>query len=46
MSFWIFGKKQRGRRNLYSVNLPFVAIFSLFLFLILACLSVIRGCAF
>ena len=46
MSFWFFGKSKAGRRNLYSVNLPFVAIFSLFLFLVLVCLSVIRGCAF
>ncbi len=44
MSLWLFGKKKERRRNLYLVNLPLVAIFSLFLFLLLACLSAIRGC--
>lgn len=44
MSFWLFGNKKDGRRSLYSASFSFTAILWLVLFLVLACLPVIRGC--
>lgn len=43
MSFWLFGNKKNGRRNLYSVSVSLNAILLLVLALVLVCLPLING---
>jgi hypothetical protein len=38
MSFWFYGRKRSGRRSIYSVNIPIVAILTLLAAVILGLL--------
>ena len=45
MSFWIYGKKKDGRRNLYSISANLQVLVPLLLVLVLAIVRGLRGCA-